>query len=286
MNGHLRTCIIDGLNVGENRFNWENRLIIFHNKETDDNLANTHILLPTPYYNRKMGEELTDQENESQGEAFEILAMFLTCYHLANDLPMPKIINHTWSAMDLSQIESIEQVQSSGFILRFKSQFETVATPEQTVQWLNDATPLFEKIMGLPNKDRSRLGVALKVYQKSKRSDEIFTQFLDLVTVLESLFTENDGEIAYKFALRTSYFIESDGIKRFDLFQKLRKIYRDRSHLIHGNELSLNPNSIYHEHVMFLSPIVFRIIPKYIELLTSRNNKKTIIEMLDRDALL
>ncbi len=70
-------------------------------------------------------------------------------------------------------------------ITRFKSQFETVATPEQTIRWLNDATSLFEKIMGLPDKDRKRFGVALKVYQKSKRSGEIFTQFLDFVIVLK-----------------------------------------------------------------------------------------------------
>ena len=70
-------------------------------------------------------------------------------------------------------------------ITRFKSQFETVTTPEQTIRWPNDATSLFEKIMGLPDKDRKRFGVALKVYQKSKRSDEIFTQFLDFVIVLK-----------------------------------------------------------------------------------------------------
>ena len=101
MDGHLRTFTIDGLNLDELEFNWKNRLIIFHSKGSNENIVNVHVVIPRPFKVRPMGEELSDEENESQGEAFEIVAVFLYCYHLSNDLNMPKIITDTWTGTDL-----------------------------------------------------------------------------------------------------------------------------------------------------------------------------------------
>jgi len=49
MNGHMRTFTIDGLRLGEKQFNWNDKLIIFHNKDTDENIANIHIVIPESY---------------------------------------------------------------------------------------------------------------------------------------------------------------------------------------------------------------------------------------------
>ena len=96
MDGHVRTCTVDGLNLGEARFNWNDQLIIFHNKESDANSSNIHVLIPSPFVLPKPEDPMTKEQNEGQGYAFETIAMFLACYHLSNDLNMPKIITNTW----------------------------------------------------------------------------------------------------------------------------------------------------------------------------------------------
>ncbi|MCE9653249.1 MAG: hypothetical protein K8Q89_09410 [Nitrosarchaeum sp.] len=285
MNGHLRTCTVDGLNIGDSRFNWNDKLIIFHNKGTDNNLVNVNVILPNPYRVRNLGDSISDEEFQDQGEAFDIVAMFLACYHLTNDFNMPKIIMHTWSATDLQPFDSINDVTFSGFIPQFKSRFENVISTDLTSSALQNTKPLFEKLMNLPKKNREPISVALIVYHKARSSDEIFTQFLDLVTVLETLFTENDGETKYKLALRTCIFYENDTLKRKELFEKLRTVYRDRSDLIHGNKISLNPHSVYHKHYEFLLPIVFQILIKYIKILSNDVAKKDIVKMIDDMAL-
>ncbi len=83
----LRTCVIDGLNLGNYEFNWKNRLRIFHSEGMSENIVNAHILIPRPYNPKQIdGGRLTDEENMDQGEAFEIITIFLSCYFLVNVL--------------------------------------------------------------------------------------------------------------------------------------------------------------------------------------------------------
>ena len=285
MDGHLRTCTVDGLNLGESIFNWNDKLIIFHNKDTDKNIVNIHTIIPSPYRTKTYDEPLTNEENEDQGDAFETVTMFLACYHLMNDLNMPKIITHTWSAMNLELINSIDDVKFSGFVSPLKSSFDVTISVDTTLDALNKTKPLFEQLMNLPKKVREPISVALIFYQKSRASDVVFTQFLDLVTVLETLFTENDGEQKQKFASRTSIFYERDTTKRIELFEKLRIIYKNRSELVHGNKISLNPHSVYHDHFEFLLPMVFKILSTYIGILSDGHTKKDIINLIDKEIL-
>ena len=285
MQGHVRVCSIDGLNIGNTRFNWNNRIIIFHNEESESNLANVQLIFDTPYRYKKVAGDLPDEENQDQGKAFELLSIFLTCYHLANDLPIPEIMMNTWSAMNLENIESIDNIKFTGFIQHGKSKFDTVIDSDYVHDALNNTSPLFEKVMNVPEQRRKPLTTALTFYHLSKHAKHSFTKFLDLVTVLESLFTENDGELKYKFALRTSLFHENDPVNRKKLYTNLHQIYKDRSNLVHGNYISLNPKSMYDERIEYLTPIIFNVFPKYIEYMSSGLSKKDILKLIDNMAL-
>lgn len=286
MDGHVRTCTIDGLNVGNYRFNWNDRLIIFHNKEeSDKNLSNVHVIMSKPYQHTQIvNGSLVPEANRDHGEALETIVKFLVCYHLTNDYTMPKILTQSWMASDLKPINSLEQLNTSGFIHYSKSTI-TALSENDVCNGLDATRSLFEKVMRITEQNREPLTIAMIFYYNSKHSGERYSSFLDLVAILETLFTENDGEIKYKFSLRTSIFVESDPEKRQILFEKLKKIYKDRSELVHGDDITLNPHTVYHEHVSFLTPIVFETLLKYIELSSKNLTKKEIIKQIDKIAL-
>lgn len=282
MDGHLRTCTVDGINLGESIFNWNDRLVIFHNKGSDENIVNIHTVISKPYVVRTGGDSLTDEENQSQGEAFEIVSMFLACYHLTNDMNMPKIITGTWSGMDIKSFDSILDIKFTGFISQKKSSFDQIIPVEYTIEALNNTIPLFGKLMKLPEKIRRQISIALIIYQHARASDEIFLQFLGLVTVLEILFTFKEDSLRKRIASRTSALYLNDEAKRIELNGILRTIYKDRSDLVHGNTISLNPESLYHKHYDFLLPVVFQILPMYIDIAYWGGTKKHIISELDK----
>jgi hypothetical protein len=286
MEGHLRTCSIDGLNIGNYRFNWKDKLIIFHNKEEpDNNLVNIHLHMPRPFSPIKtVNGEIASDENRDHGEALETIVKFLVCYYLTTDYAMPKILMGSWSVIDLKHFNSIDQVTASGFIHHSRSTI-SVFSEGSVCDGLKDTIPLFEKVMDITTRNREPLTVAMIFYYNSKHATEIYSTLLGLVTVLETLFTENDGETKYKFSLRTSIFVEDDPEKRLELFEKLKKIYKERSELVHGDDVSLNPTTVYHDYVTFLSPIVFDTLARYIELLSNNLTKKEIIKQIDAIAL-
>lgn len=281
MNGHLRTFSIDGINLDDLEFNWNDKLIIFHNKESNDNIVNVHVILPEPYINRPLGEPVSEREFEQQGIANEMVSTFLACYHLTNDLNMPKILKTSWCATDIKQFETMEEIKTSGFISQEKTGFEQNIDKNYTLEALNNTKPLFEKLMNLPEKTRKQISIALIVYQNVRASDEIFLQFLGLITVLEILFVSNNEPKRKRASSRTSAFYKKDESDRIELNKKLREIYKDRNDLAHGSAVSLNPQSSYHKHYDFLLPIVFQILPSYIENLSQGKTKKEINKILD-----
>jgi len=283
MDGHLRTVTVDGINLGDYVFNWNDKLIIFHNKDSDENIVNIHTVLSESYITRKLEDPVTDKELEQQGKAFEIISMFLACYHLSNDFNMPKIITKTWSAMNIDQIKSIQDVKFSGFISQDKTMFDQKYEIGYTIEALNNTRTLFDKVMTLSEKVRESISIALIMYQQARASDEIILQFLGMVTVLEILFTFDEPKLKKKFASRTSGLYYKDESQRIKLNENLKQIYQNRSDLIHGNKITLNPESLYHKHYEFLLPIVFETLKHYIKLLSDEITKKEIIKNLDKE---
>jgi len=210
--------------------------------------------------------------------------MFLACYHLTNDLNMPKIITKTWAGMNIEQVKSIHDIKFSGFISQDKTIFDHKYAVEDTIKALNNTKTLFDKIMSLSEKIREPISIALIMYQQARASDEIIMQFLGMVTVLEILFTFDETELKQKLAFRTSRLYYNDKSKRIELYEKLRQIYKDRSDLVHGSKITLNPESLYHKHYEFLLPIVFETLRYYVELLSDGKTKKEIIGILDRES--
>ena len=60
-------------------------------------------------------------------------------------------------------------------------------------------------------------------------------RLIDLCISLESIF-QSQTEISFQFALYNSILSESDSNKRIGIFQTLKKLYNERSKVVHGNK--------------------------------------------------
>ena len=54
--------------------------------------------------------------------------------------------------------------------------------------------------------------------------------------VLETLFTVEEAEITYQFATRLANITGKTFEQRKDIFQRARKVYRERSNIVHGRK--------------------------------------------------
>ena len=64
-------------------------------------------------------------------------------------------------------------------------------------------------------------------------------RIVDLIISLETLFQEGSGEITYKLSLRCAYFIGNDAEERKKIFENMKKAYKVRSKIVHGDNFSL-----------------------------------------------
>lgn len=62
-------------------------------------------------------------------------------------------------------------------------------------------------------------------------------RLIDLIICLESVLVDGAGEITYRLAARAAAFMEPPGAERERIFQRLQKLYGQRSKILHGDSL-------------------------------------------------
>ena len=129
-------------------------------------------------------------------------------------------------------IASIQEAKSNGGLeiwkLFYKDSFSDVFIEKQDEVFSN----------------RTRIGRALNLFYEGLHLP-ILHSFLSMCLVLETLFTIGKGETVYKLAVRSAKIIGSDVNmeKRKELYQKVKKVYDERSGIVHGEKLIEEKNT-------------------------------------------
>ncbi|MCV0401652.1 MAG: hypothetical protein K5777_06720 [Nitrosopumilus sp.] len=285
---HARTFYINGLNLGEERFIWDDKLMIMDGGNKEGNIAVAHILFEQPM--PEMGtntEDYVDAESRLSAKGIHLVSVFLACFKLSNSMSYYPRINRSMHGGH--PLKSIEDFKSYG---HKNNPFLNTDMPKESVEnnlkFLENTIPLFDKVMKNIDFEQKRqknpLALSLPIFQKIHGID--IESVIDYSTVLESLVCENEGELKFKFALRTSLLISNDSKSRKELFDFLKKVYNIRSSLVHGSEISFRTFSREHvDIVLNLENIVKRALLEYLEFVNSGLSKKEIIGKLDEKAL-
>ncbi|MFA5351732.1 MAG: hypothetical protein WC304_00445 [Candidatus Gracilibacteria bacterium] len=64
-----------------------------------------------------------------------------------------------------------------------------------------------------------------------------YDRLIEFIVALESLFNDGGGEITYKIALRSAYFIGQNSVERKFIYEMIRDAYKHRSYILHGGNL-------------------------------------------------
>ena len=83
--------------------------------------------------------------------------------------------------------------------------------------------------------NRTRIGRALNLFFEGLRLP-LQHSFLSMCLVLETIFTVEKTEITYQFATRLANLTGKTFEQRKDIFERARKVYRERSNIVHGRK--------------------------------------------------
>jgi hypothetical protein len=83
--------------------------------------------------------------------------------------------------------------------------------------------------------NRTRIGRALNLFFEGLHLP-LQHSFLSMCLTLETIFTVEEAEITYQFATRLANITGKTFEQRKDIFEKARKVYKERSNIIHGRK--------------------------------------------------
>ena len=295
----LRQFLIDGVNLGEEIIHWNNRIIFGRLKGSPENITTASVIIPQLL--KTTGKQIpieTWVTEESRDDALALfpLTVFFACYHLSNSLKKTPAIGKSKFQMPIiakslsSAITPITpaQIKTAAYNfgrsggVPFRPSIRNKFTHEESAKAMKQALPLFDKVMSIYKGELKldKLTIALSLYQRAFQEEDHLKDFLELVMVLEALFSDSDGEITHKIAERASVFSEKNVKKRKDIFRNLKKIYRARSKLVHGKDLSFDRWGEYHRYKVLLIPIVQNSLTRFIEARSKGKSEDQILDQL------
>ncbi len=289
----VRSVVIDGLNLGDQIFNFKNQLLFAQPEGAHENISNAFVLLHRPLVHGEGGEAWESKENRQGAEDLEeilrVVGTFLACHSLVNaNQDLEIVLRSSMSATLYKTEEIMDYAKSGGGIHTHINTHKRNLPIEEAMKSLNDTLPLFEKVTSILEKTKegkiNQLQVALLVYHQSLQNQNVLSGFLGLVTVIESLLCDR-GSLGYKFALRGTLFSEPETKKRKKLFDDLDEVYRMRNKLVHGRDTAMYPYVDYLKSKQELEPIAKKILLKYIELACQGISQTKMMEQIDDIAL-
>jgi hypothetical protein len=109
----------------------------------------------------------------------------------------------------------------------------------ETELWKEYYKESFQKVFLEKQKEafsaRTRIGRALNLFFKGIQLP-LLHSFLSMCLTLETLFTVEETEITYQFATRMANITGKTLEQRKDIFERARKVYRERSNIVHGKK--------------------------------------------------
>ncbi len=283
---------IDGLNLANQIFNFKERLFFSHPREADENISNAFVIINRPMTIGSGGHAWETEDNRKNAEdsedALRIVGTFLACYNLVNEKHIIDFAFRVPTAMTFHNQEDVmKHVKAGGGCHPYLRSNRPKISSDDSLNSLNLTKSVFDKAISVIESSQKKidpLQVSLLSYQRAIQNREVLQDFLGLVTSIESLLSTKE-DLRYKFALRSSLFIESIPAKRKEIFDELYKIYGARNKLVHGEDTSAYPYVDYYRFKLYLESIARKVILKYLELASQGKNKTSIVNEIDEMAL-
>jgi len=289
---HIGSFMMDGINLDERIINWNDKVFFGRHKMHPENISFGFSLFEktSDIYDGQPMEDAVKVWSKDEAKGLWPILIFFACYHLTNpEKQMPKISKSTASVVEFDTLPK-NIATTYGHMGAIRTGIETRRNKmsyDESFERMTDTLPLFDKIMKNQTSEFSMnpLIIALLLYQRAMEEEDHLKDFLDLVVVLEAMFNDGQGEVTFKIRQRTSNFCGGTIEEKKEIFEKINDVYKARSKLVHGGDLTLDRYGEYHTFKTYLIPIVQKCLLKFIDESSQGKTKKQINNELDEIAL-
>ena len=198
---HAITFYVEGLNLKNEKFVWNDKMIFKDGKTELGNVAEVHVLIKKPFPKSLSGKDLKKDE-ENWKEALLIVGIFLGCFKLVNP---SADIKWNLSEMEAYSVESIKSFKTMDSTETLWSPMHSEYPTPPVKLCLNNlqkTVPLFEKVMQSKHMrkkqylDNNPLAGSLSLYQKiTETQTEVLIEY---VRMIELLLCKNETRIKKK----------------------------------------------------------------------------------------
>ena len=139
----------------------------------------------------------------------------------------------------------------------------------KTIEKYDSINNIFE------NNSKAYLRNAIDYYNRALADERIEEKFIDLMISLESLFSQENDELALRYSLRIAFIVgcEQEN-KRTEIFKLTKKLYNKRSKIVHGT----SERELEYEDISKFEKIINQAIRRMIHINLS---KQSILELID-----
>jgi hypothetical protein len=178
---------------------------------------------------------------EASREAFDFLTLFLAIYSLSH-LPIPQIIFGSTQSVKISPNQGLgypdlDLLTKAGVYVKHPEERKEkflVETVENFKHW-----EIISK-----EKKFSYLRSSLEFFFLGASERTIGASFVQIVTALEALFSDND-EITFKLAAKTALLIAENNHESYSILLDMKKFYRSRNNFVHGRSPEISGQDRY-----------------------------------------
>ena len=158
---------------------------------------------------------------------------FAACDKEAGEDVVKKIVDVIMSSPACLELSDEERRQHEK---QYTASFREAIRKGEWTEFYKDS---FEKVFLQKQEEvfsnRTRIGRALNLFYKGVGLPKLHS-FLSMCLVLETIFTVEGAEITYQFATRLAKMTGKTFEQRKDIFERARKVYRERSNIVHGRK--------------------------------------------------
>ena len=133
------------------------------------------------------------------------------------------------------------------------------------------------------NKILNRVFYAVSLLNKARKSPKFYDKFIFLAIALETLISNQQTELRYHISQRTAFLVGETDDQCYDIFSKIKNIYKLRSYIMHGN--IKNNNNIEYDKLWFLQEVIRVLILKMISLSNHYTNPDELLEIIDNGVI-
>jgi hypothetical protein len=222
-------------------------------------LQRQHLFSAVGRYSQSITHELSiPEESGSADGCFNIAWWIVSLVRVRTgaEILIPAVSDRSWSVIAALPPKSC-LIQLLEDVPMAKKLGEQAEVQESDLHWVKDNLLAFARLLEQP---KFRTAVDALTTHHLQHSERMVAAML--WAGIESLFGIQ-SELRYRLSILMATALEPTGVKRLEVYRRVKKLYDERSKAVHGGSID---SGDLHAHVLEVKRLLSRLISRYVEI--------------------